>query len=157
MPYFERKPWQAAEHNVSSMDGVGADGPLDFARAAQRVLAQEAQRKQRAIGPFRTRQPAQPGGQARLRLSISAHDGSGAFELKFTCSDLTADEGRVIPAHNVRFSPEDVHAENGARVVVEVLVDVPRATLPGAYSGHVAGEGSENVNFDIVVEVDAPA
>jgi hypothetical protein len=56
-------------------------------------------------------------------------------------TDLTAHDGARVAAPAARFESDRLHVDAGASRSASLTVDLPAATAPGAYVGHVLAQG----------------
>lgn len=157
MPYFERKPY--ADTIAATADMMGKSPPdappePNIVDLATSVLGDGAQTAAHQEGPFRARNPVDPGQVASLTLEIAADTSDGDVMIAFSASDLTGENGVRIPSHMITLTPHHLRLTPGDEDIdIKIEVAVPNGTAPGIYAGRISGQGAEPVTILVEVEV----
>jgi hypothetical protein len=96
--------------------------------------------------------PQAPGGTATALLTL-ANDDESPVTLAFRATDLLSNDGIVIPAAQVSFTPVEITLASRARGTVGIRIAVPPGARAGAYAGLVQAVGEDEVRFVISMEV----
>jgi hypothetical protein len=105
--------------------------------------------------------------EARGQLSLEA-DGAGAVtaevwlhnasandlgQVRFRCSDLLSDGGRVVSSSMMAFDPAVVPMPGRSSRAIDVQIEVPHNVQPGLYRGTLLVEGHPHLWLPVVLTV----
>ena len=99
--------------------------------------------------------PVDPGTAVEAELWLHAPPGRITAPALLRATVLTAHDGATIEGDAVCFTPPVLDG-NGSGPSTKVRLDVPVATAPGSYHGHVLAAGLPEVALPVRVEVITP-